>query len=554
MRIIKVSGALLISFILVLTMFSACGKNAGTQSSETSTVATETTTTTDTQSDSDELEWKQDTSPITLSLYSNFTFSPDAPADLWGKDPISKLITKKTGVTLNIIKPPSDDGIKLSLMISSNDLPDMILLGKNDNKIEQMIDGGMLYSYDELIDQYAPNFKKILPPEILSNYKYKDGKTYKYVNWAEFANYMEAAKKYNALIGTNQAVMLIRPDYLEEIGSPDISTPDTFIEALVKIKEKHPDKIPFYGGDSCFTNGSVGHVGVYFGVTGLDENDQLKWRPNTKQYMDTIMFLNKLVSKNLLTRDSFIDSRDVQARKVADGNIVSYTWTAAETGRALFDNPDRKYTVVPPFSTYKEIRAGTGWQAIVITKKAEKPDRVIRFVQYMASYEGHVDHTYGIEGDKFGDLVNGPHFKMVDGKPTHFPEYVKMKFEDWSPVGVKTGLGVWGFFSQTLDAMQAFWNPEDKEMESLNKMFAKYVEYKPEIEVIFPADAKEIVIGQKLGEIEKEYVSKMVFAKDENAVKTVYAEMIAKAEKAGLADYEALYGKLYQENKKRLGK
>ena len=99
------------------------------------------------QADPEGLEWKEDTSPIELGYYANFSwFSLD-----WN-DATAERVTAKTGVDLNFMKPVVDDGQKLNMMIAGNQLPDILTLDKNDAALKKMAEAGMLWPLDELIE------------------------------------------------------------------------------------------------------------------------------------------------------------------------------------------------------------------------------------------------------------------------------------------------------------------------------------------------------------------------------------------------------------------
>ena len=129
----------------------------------------------------------------------------------------------------------------------------------------------MLWSLDELIDQYAPKMREILPKEILSNYQMADGKTYQFTTWIQGEAWQKAAREYDQIVGTNQPVMTVRKDYYDEIGRPEIKNMADFIAAVKQMKENHPDKIGFYPADGSMSADEFGksaklsHYGIQMG-------------------------------------------------------------------------------------------------------------------------------------------------------------------------------------------------------------------------------------------------------------------------------------------------
>ncbi|MDF2986309.1 MAG: ABC-type sugar transport system periplasmic component-like protein [Eubacterium sp.] len=556
------SVTLCLSLILTLSLFSGCTGSSktdpaqSTADAQTSAAAGNTAVT-----DPSKLEWESDTSPVTLDMFVNYSWF-----GMNWTDATAKRVTEKTGVTLEISKPVSDDDQKLNIMLSSGELPGMICLDKNNTSLSRMIDAGLLYSYDELMEKYAPKFKTILRKEIMTNYKSSDGKTYYIADYVEGEDYKKTALEYNALIGTNQECFSIRKDYLEEIGNPDISTPDKFIEALKQIKQKHPDKIGFYAGANTLNSESMGSsvdtarlstIGAQFGVTQYYEVDgkiQIGFR--NPAFVEALKFLNKLMVNKLLTKESFIDNSEIQLAKVQKGDPISYTWTIGDGTKIPSDNPNTQYIVMKPFPNYKRIEAGTGWNATVITKSAKNPERAIKFLEYLYSQDGIKDTVYGVEGDTYsGDVANGPHWKMVDGKPTLLPEYYKEKMKDWGSVAAKNGLGEYWFISDSLDYNIHLWDKNDTEMAEYNKIFAPYMEYRPELDLptIDPASADGIALKKCL-EIYKNSIIKIIFSKDEAAALAEYNNMIAKCDEMGLSKVEDIWTRTYNEKLKSMGK
>lgn len=554
------SVSFFICLVLLVSLVAGCGSNpAQTQSTGTASASTAVASTTATaaaasSTGTDGLEWRQDTSPVDISYLVNFSWF-----SLNWNDPTAQRVTDKTGVNVLLSKPVADDNQKLNMMIAGDSLPDLITLDKNSASLQIMINSGKLWSFDELIDKYCPNMKTILDEEILNNYKSKDGKTYQFTTWVEGKKWQQAAKENNALIGTNQPTFSIRSDYYEEIGRPDVSTPEKFADALAQIKAKHPDKIAFFLADGQVLSDNfaadLNGFGVQFGLNGTRQliDGKIQWAVRDPKFLTAVKFLNNLYKKGLLTKDPFIDSKDIAKSKIEKGDVISYSWVIGEGEKTPGDNENTKFEILQPFTAYHQTRTGTGWLATVITKNAKDPERCIKFLEYMASEEGHKDVSWGIEGDTFsGDVVKGPMWHMVDGKPTNLPEYTKAKNADWGGVASKNGLGEYWFACNEELWNVVWWDKTDTKMADFNKVFGPLVEFKPEMDIQDPDPSSDLgIILQKSKDLLKQSSVKMIFAGD---VDNAYASFISQLDALGMAKVEDAWNTTYKENLARMGK
>ena len=503
------------------------------------------------QADPEDLEWKEDTSPIELGYYANFSwFSLD-----WN-DATAERVTAKTGVDLNFMKPVGDDGQKLNMMIAGNQLPDILTLDKNDAALKKMAEAGMLWSLDDLIDQYAPKMREILPKEILSNYQMADGKTYQFTTWIQGEAWQKAAREYDQIVGTNQPVMTVRKDYYDEIGRPEIKNMTEFIAAVKQMKENHPDKIGFYPADGSMSADEFGksaklsHYGIQMGLsTDFSEKDGgIQWVVRDDKFKEPMKYLNEMYLEGILTKDPFIDTKDVGKAKIEQGDVISYCWTISDGEKVPGDNPDTSYEILPPFETYGQIRTGAGWLATVIPKTCKDPERAIRFLEYLASVEGHSDVSWGIEGDTYQDAVAGAQWHMVDGKPVLLEEYVKDKNADWGGVASRNGLGEYWIACNELFWNLPWWNDQDERMNKFNEQFGKYVEFRPELDIQDPSpESEEGIIRQKAFSLLQQYSVKMIFTED---FESVYQEFIQKIDELGMNKVEAYWTEEYKNKTK----
>ena len=147
-----------------VTVLAGCGSNTADNSpanaNKTNTAnkaaADGTKTNTNQPADAAGPSWKKDTSPFTFTQYFYGNWASNY---LWKGQYAMKLATEKTGITIDRKLATGNDDDYLNTMIASGDLPDTIMLDWTNPAVTKLINNGMVYSMDELIEKYAPEFK-----------------------------------------------------------------------------------------------------------------------------------------------------------------------------------------------------------------------------------------------------------------------------------------------------------------------------------------------------------------------------------------------------------
>lgn len=298
---------------------------------------------------SDGYAYEATNDPVTLSIYVD---DPGSLWESWGSDPVSQRITELTGISFECIAPVTDDDTKLTLLISSNELPDIVTAGCSSTAWESMVSNGMLADLEKLSEEYAPKLRSELVDDEIWEYCHGDDGTVRYLlghhNTEESLQWL---KDNDYLIATNQPVILMRQDYYEEIGEPEIKSAEEFMAACETIKANHPDTIPFYTGG--LTTKGPSYLRYFFG-TGIyyvDEDGTVSQSYRNPKYVDMYVWVNEMVNKGLMTEDSFVDGSSEKDSKSLAGAVASYAWTVGETGKVPADNADTYYYPMEPWDT-----------------------------------------------------------------------------------------------------------------------------------------------------------------------------------------------------------
>jgi len=386
----------------------------------------------------DQPAWQKNASPITFDWYINFSWFNSK----WGDDVVAKYVEKKTGVKLNFIVPAGDEKAKMNTMLASGQLPDFVTLQATDEAVKKMINGKMVLPLNELADQYDAYFYKVADPAKLGWFKQADGNVYGYPNASSSpADY----EKYGQNFTSNQTFE-VRKDMYEAIGSPDMSTPEGFLNALKLAKEKFPEVdgqplIPL--GLHEFTdigNYSLDDYLQNFLAIPRQKDGKLVDRRQDPEYLTWLKTLRKANEMGLLAKDIFIDKRPQMEEKIAQGRYFAMLYQRTDFATqniALHQkDPSKVYIAVNGPANSKgdaPTLAGpgiSGWTVTLISKNVKDKERAIAFLSYLISEEGEKDMFLGEKGVTYD---------TIDGKDQFKPEVIELLNKDRTAFDQKYG-------------------------------------------------------------------------------------------------------------------
>ena len=298
----------------------------------------------------------------------------------------------------------------MSLAIASKDLADILYAGGT-TKINEYAKMEILVPLNDLIDQYAPNYKKFLEenPDVRQYTTSPDGNIY----WIPKVFELEP-----------QAGWFIRQDWLKKLGLNEPDTVDDFYNTLVAFKTKDPngngkaDEVPYFSGQTD-------PVGVVNDFTGLFdarttfryENGKVTYGPLEPEFKQMMITIAKWYKEGLIDKEVFTRTKQREYFLGNDLGGVTHNWfvsTASYNGTFKDTVPGLEFKAFPPPTNSKGIKmetskrqkyTGEGW-AISIAN--EHPVETIKYFDYWWSEEGQRDATWGVEGVTYN---------MVDGQP-----------------------------------------------------------------------------------------------------------------------------------------
>lgn len=461
-------------------------------------------------------------------------------------DPVALELMKRTGVTLDLQSPTGDPAEKLSLMLAGLDYPDIVLMDRGSDIVNQYIEAGALIDLSQYLD-YLPHVVEMYG-ETLDKTRYTDGGNYYLSNW-----YGYDPDPVNGFI--------MRYDIMVELVGQeraDSDEPFTFsemVDLLKQFKEEYPE---LNGADSiALTTGAPGDSdnlsGTIAGMYGMktyyiDEEGNLHYRVSDPEYLDAIHDMNTLYREGLLDKEWTSNNEELRNQKLSQGNVFGYigaywdTWTPSAS-LIQSENEDAEflaYKVVADGYDADETtlsgRSSLGWDAIGITTNCKNLEAALAFVDYCASQEGQDLLLWGIEGQDW---------EVVDGVRTPIGDIVERYDEDPTNTVNDTGITKWTWFvkndrhSDDNTPCRIWYIDQDRSERYAYQNITNAYWDTAEFDNLVPSGSSTLALkAQKVQDIIAQAYPNMVNAETVEECDAVYEEMMSDLEAAGIEDVE----------------
>lgn len=488
---------------------------------------------------------------ITFEWYINYSWYTTP----WGQNMVSKAITDETGVNIKFLVPTGSETQKLDAMIASDTLPDLITLGWWETQAQTMVDEDMVYALNELADEYDPYFYQVVDDQVVNWYKKEDGNLYCYPN----SSYTPEDYKDGNSVGSNQN-FLVRKDIYEAIGSPDMSTPEGYVEAIKKAVEMFPTVngeplIPI-GSDEFYLEGCnsfdkylQNFLAIPYEVNGFYYDRYLD-----SEYIRWLKVFRELNEMGYLSREIFIDKRAQLEEKMAKGRYfcLLYQGSDIQSSQKVLNatNPDSIYIAVDGPKNSKQddpVLPSTGingWTITFISKNCKDPERAIAFLSYMISERGQKLIFLGVEGETY-DVINGEYVIK--------PEVLDLLNTDRETYDQKYGADDAYWMLQN-NVMQDQWLKEtDPLIGDLKEWTKPYATYTGQYDIVFEADSEFAATDKKIKEEWGKTLPLLLLAESEEEFDQVLEDYKQKKYELGFGKLLLEYTKIMQESKEKLG-
>lgn len=400
---------------LLTAMLTGTLSGCGEQKSTVATDAKESSTSTETKTESkDKEDVKEEPEklegsllskePKTFSVFlinsgSNKVFDPE-----W---PVWKEIAKRTNIQLESIVPKSTSNKEeaFNLMLTSGELADIVAYSTS-NELEQLGRNGGLIPLNDLIDEYAPNIKKVMD----------ENPSFKQAAYSLDGNIYQVPRLQEIF---SAEYWWIRQDWLDKLKLETPKTVDDLYKVLTAFRNEDPngngkkDEVPLF--DRAGWKMPDEFLYLWDTSTGFYAKDKkIIFEPLEENFKLGVQNVAKWYKEGLIDPEIFTrgpKSRDI----LLSGNLggMTHDWVSAGGyDEKLKDTIPGFHFVgmAPPANQNGEILErtcrypNTGWG---ISSQCEDPVTVMKFFDYLFSDEGTSLVNYGIEGDTYTKESDG---------------------------------------------------------------------------------------------------------------------------------------------------
>ncbi len=340
--------------------------------------------------------------PKEFTIFLNFNNMPfDSNWQVWQE------IAKRTNVSLKgtISLTNSNEEEAFNLMLSSGQLADIIGYVKSSD-LEQLGRDGGLIPLNDLIDQYAPNIKRVM----------EEDDRFRQAAYSLDGNIYYIPKNQELL---SAEYWWIRQDWLDKLGLEVPTTVDELHDVLYAFRNEDPngngikDEVPLF--DRAGWKQPEEYLYLWDTSTTFYPRDgKMTFEPLEENFKIGVTNLIKWYEEGILDPEFF--TRGASGRDtLLSGDLGGCTHDWVSTGNynktladvipgfnmVPFTPPaDHNGVVKERVSRYP----GVGWG---ISSMCEDPVTVIKFMDFFFSEEGDALVNWGIEGDTYTVNADG---------------------------------------------------------------------------------------------------------------------------------------------------
>lgn len=329
----------------------------------------------------------------------------------FGDSELGKELEKQTGIKVKYIHPAlGSTADQFSLMLASQDLPDIIQASWSTFGAQKAIDSKYIIGLNDVISKWAPNLNEKInaDPLMAKAIKTDEGNLYSFPFWRE-------DKSLCTFMGP-----IIRKDWLDKLGLEVPETIDEWEIVLTAFKNELGVKCPLSFNSMFFGYGFL--TGAYDTTQNffVADNGKVKYGPLEPGFKDFLMLMNKWYKAGLIDKN-IVDTPDSDTLMLNDKAGATFGFVGGGLGSMLENKvkSDPSFNLVAaPYPVLKkgekckfgQMDSQYGPTSFAISGKCKNVELAARFLDFGYGEKGGLIYNFGTEGTSY---------TMDNGNPTY---------------------------------------------------------------------------------------------------------------------------------------
>lgn len=472
------------------------------------------------------------------------------------KDRMLLELQKRTNTQIEFVTAPWDqDATKIMTLLSGGDDIDLMSIDPTTVDYTSFAKNGLLLQLDDLLktNKY-PIEKKLAYGDIYFKKLNIDKKIYGIPEPIQPGDWN----------------VIIRTDWLKNVGLKMPKTPEDMHEVLKRFKNNDPDKNGKNDTIGMTVSDGLGQMGPLFNMFMFYQmpfdliNGKIVYNYSSPKYAKALKYINNLYNEGLLNKDfaTIKDRNYVENQFEAARCGITNSQMITRTLSALKQNvPKATIGLLNPVPHDSGTNGATAvdskwnWMVSVIPKTCKNPEKVMEFLEYCNSDEGRKLMCTGIQGVHYQSYKDGVFYGINAAEQA----------KDWDPAKAEgpTGSPMWWGVTNTINGIipynkyaslaealknvTTFVSAEDKKSNPYYDMrkLGSLVTYHDPVPIAIP---ELMSINGALGSIKQEYEVKIILSSPKDFDK-LWKEYVKALDGAGLQNAVAAAQKWYNANK-----
>lgn len=521
--------------------------------------------------------WEMPKKTLNLTFFYALQGNPDERRKYDGA--MQAYLLEKFNVNLEIIQYDTDLNERINLMLASNHYPESIyyldaVTAKKFSGLGKAIE---LTPYIETTTELKKRYENYMP--LITE---DDGSVYRLI--------VQCGKgDLDKTILCADVSPMLREDWYQEIGSPDVSTPQKYFDAVKAMAEKHPENeagkktygLSFYDtkGGSNIIPPFVSWWGGMFGLRqgwdwGGDGKTLTLW-VNHEQGEKLVKYMNQFHREGLLDPDGLVMPIEQWGEKGIEQRYAAYIGPWFQPGFYISDHwyklmgddyePLMRYThynvkdVGIPQSTFNP-QSSASDSFVILTDKCKNPADYMRWFEFEQTMLGVKLMGYGIPNAEDSiwtfDEFNGDYSFIQEKADQITADIPSFDFDPYMALGGECQLMITGTTEKLEDGTNCWFNQSNKdkwkELKDENMKDSFYISTPYSTITMNPNDPL-MDVRQRCADIITTGFAAAVTAPTEEECTAIFHKMRDDANAAGLRDVEQFYTEEFRKNLEKMG-